>query len=348
VTSETVFSWVNSLSLLTQSEHELSDEGIGLIKEISSTVTSSASTTSPILIQMLQSLDPILSQPATKTTRQRQRKLQQTVSALADSVLLFDKIGGMLVEKMVPGESTSQIFQPSFRLSAQIATPFSVDSATNTITPLEVNIDQTAAEIERKIPRTICTLNPTTASQDQGVSILEIKSTVFDGNTSSNPLSIQLTPSAGSISSIVCALAHNSEQHDLEHDRGEAPLDYLNVTCGEGELRVYEKVCSRGGNLTISLSCNGTATVLSKRCPLVQASSECVNFGSDYNCNATSYNSSHTICTCTVRNSDRRALSSSEATVLQVRNSSPSFPNSPISVSVSSVVCSHSRSCHSI
>jgi hypothetical protein len=183
----------------------------------------------------------------------------------------------------------------------------------------------------------------TTSTESQAavaaISFLSMRSKYFSDHPISNPITLQMKNSllisrdedtgVMATTSFLCYLQSNhplpqngnittttnSSDSDSNVTSARESVDSLNVTCGDGDFSVHEKECPGGatyGTLVITISCNGTAAKVSKRCPRISHEPTCVSssasFGEaatvegegfpDFSCTRVGYNSTTTICSC--------------------------------------------------
>jgi hypothetical protein len=297
ITSENVQSWTSSLSLLSQTKDEISSDASKLIADISSIILSSA-TSATVLVELLNSLDAIVSWTSTS------RRLD--VGILTSQELLGETIS-TLTETMVTGEVPYELSHSSFRASSQRITSQGEDE-------FSFSLFQSDAEQALHVPQTFCTLTlPNTdpnISIDHGLSLISTKSRNYENsNITSNPMSIHLTNSPVN-SSVLCYLPNNIPQNYLDMESSEI----FAVNCTDGDYETYSTQCFGGsrGNLTISLTCNGTLSTISQRCPYVQSFPECISDDLNIVCSKVYHNSTYTVCLCsTGGHVENRFLSSS-------------------------------------
>jgi hypothetical protein len=300
---ENIDSWTSSLSSLSIARDELSSLGIFLVSNISEIILASSPSVST-LVNLCESLDGV-----TRGQKNGRRLLSEHSSVNS----LLTRTGLMLAQSLIPEAPDYEVIQSSFRLSTPLLSS-SQPQATALQTPLE---------IRSHMPTSFCTIAGLGDDEESRLTFLSLKSKYFSGPSTSNPLSLQMA--AANLShfpSFLCVLYHHLPQNFTEVMSPE----YLNVTCPSGEERIFEKDCFGGnlGNVTISLTCNGTAATLSKRCPTLKTEGVCVSFGDDspFQCTTVRYDSISTTCSCNQSSLGNRRLSNSEASLLQVS----SFP----------------------
>jgi hypothetical protein len=224
---------------------------------------------------------------------------------------LLDETSSLLAESMILGESPYEIEQSSFRASSQRLVPRDSE--------LTISLFQTPVETNFNLPKTNCYLNLPETSNELGVSLVSEKSrNSLDPNITSNPLSLRLSPLRGAGSSIVCSIPNNIPQ---SYDNTSAKAVHMvSVDCSLDDYGTYYKQCPgrSDGNITVPLSCNGTLSTITQRCPQIESFPDCISSpGDGFDCVKTSYNSTHTQCSCQ-QSSDRRLSSSANEMALQV------------------------------
>jgi hypothetical protein len=310
ITSESVQSWASTLSLLSQTKDEITSDASDLIAEISSIILSSStfsSSSSSVLIELLNSLDAIVG--STPTSRRL-----NSISGTSTTQNLLDETIAMLTETMVTGESPYELSLSSFRASSQQITSKGEEE-------FSFSLFQTEAEQALDIPRTFCTVTLPNAdgsvSSEHGLSLVSTKSRYLENtNITSNPMSIYLTNSPDT-STVLCYLPNTLPQTYLNMQSS----PHFTVNCSDGDYETYSTQCFGGsrGNITMSLSCNGTMATLSKQCPLIQSYPECVSDNLNIQCSKISYNSTYTVCSCIRVTGDARTRSLASASDLAVQ-----------------------------
>lgn len=296
-TSELLGAWISSLSTLSQPKADVSPSMASLVAEMTSSILSfSPSATN--LVDLMTSIEKLFLSPPIS------RRLS---AGIENSLSLLKETSSVLSENMVVGEIPYETTKETFRTSSQrillkekyIYTLFQSD-----------------AEKVMQTPITQCEIATSSEEHlDRGLSVISTKSRYFQGeNISSNPLSISLT---GNADSIICYLPNNTPKQyvDLQYP------EMLSVNCTPGDYGTYTKNClGLHGNISISVSCNGTLAHISHQCPQIQTFPDCVVSGdSNLQCTRVSYNSTFTVCSCS-RLLDRKlsAILSDSNVALQV------------------------------
>jgi hypothetical protein len=329
--ADIITGWTNSLSIATQNVAEISDTSVDTVLGVVQAIISTAAETSysPTILSTLLTSTNAAVQSMTRNvllTNRRNLRNLSSASTQASSLLissnrtqttikLIENFTSLLTNTMSPGQKASEFIQSQFRLSSQVI-PFGLTSHNVSITVPRTTLEEFANAPSSSV--TIPNMLQSSSSTDTpglSVSISSLQSRLFNHlheDFKSNPLTLFMPTSPCSSSSSECN-AHVTLQYtesikelSANYNSRRLSTEYHNKSCSVGEYTTSIYNCPDGYKL--SITCNGTAGVMTRQCPSVHLSSTCntitgnqVKKESGSGCQLHSYTESNVSCICNMQ-----------------------------------------------
>jgi hypothetical protein len=305
-TEDSVSGWSGALVAATQNSFELSSESVTSAQSLASLILQNALVLDLDHTAISGVLSTLNSLASAQVSNRRRRRLTNGGAAtdtaqITNTELILQQFSQLVATGMLAGQGAVSNTQSQFRMITQAIAASHNASITTPLSAEEVLAGMVAPSISFQI-------DPQSSSSLLKVSSVLMNAGLYSNSDfQSNPLQIHFN------SDMPCVSKDGSASCGIDVDvvlQNNSPLDVSDRTpepyfsvCRFDDYSVHQYQCP--DNFVLNASCNGTAQILSSRCPYTQPHSVCNSLvGSDTvysGCVAVAYTATNTTCRCPIR-----------------------------------------------
>jgi len=309
--TDSIESWLWSLTALTESPEELNHEGTGTVLSIATSLITMVADYDLSYHSMLDIFGPVNTALLASADSSQKNATRRKLVELYDTVAVLDAVGAYVASGMVDGEDSFDTINTAVRLTSQVLTP-EIDMLNSLSIPL------TNTEVLSNTVPSTCTFGNISGLTHRVVA-MSLKAKLYDEavDFTSNTMRIKFV---GKSTDDIPTMTFNIRNWDSERYDPLSESLTVNTTCEDGDNSRYYHSCLGGpdGNITVTHTCNGTTATIQTRCPRISSVPGCrVLSGFDFNCSVQSYTEHSTTCVCTKLDDEGRRLSAKTADVVE-------------------------------